>query len=336
MALKLQSSMLDMPRALEKVVQMLDAPSTPFSSQLKSPKDLVAQKSEIPAEVYKRRGYTGVLDGTDASSFDSQVGDLLTCRPQKAWDNVQVSDFADESTTSSIAKRQHLADQAAKALVRVKHIQEAAICSDNEASVDNGTNPNETRGIFKWIQNGAQSVDPVPAAFRPAAAQIHSAADLTTFTEQTLIDMAVAAFKARRGGVAKLDGFVGVDLKAKISSFLRYQATVTGYSPTRQVQVDQEERMLGGVIERYVADTCEINFHPTAFNLLNKSTGAETGFTHTSGFIVDMAMHDLGYVRSPRVVELENKGGGKRAIVDSIFMLRCHNPLSSMAVKVGA
>lgn len=338
MSMKTQADMKDMPRNLETEVRLLDAPSTPFTSKMKAPGDVPAQVREVPVEVYKRRGFVGVADGVDATTFDSQVPDTLNCRPQKGWDNVQVSDFADESTTSSIAKRQHLADQSAKALVRLKHIIEAACCSDNEAQVDDGSGApgkgNETRGIFSWISTGAHAVDDFDAKYKPNAAQIHTGDDLDGFTEDTLVAMAAAAFKARRGGISKLDFFAGIDLKSKISSFNRYMPAVANTAAISQVQRVQGEA-LDLTIDRVVLDTCTIDIHPTAFNRLDKATGEETVYTHLSGFGVDMAMHTLNFIRAPRVLPQENKGGGKKAIVDAIFQLRVANPLSSLAVKAG-
>lgn len=334
MSLKTQADMKDMPRNLETEVRMLDAPSTPFTSKLKAPTDIPAQPREVPVEVYKRRGYTGVRDGVDATTYDSQNPDVLVCRPHKVWDNVQVSDFADESTTSSVAKRQHLADQSAKALVRLKHIMESACCGDQEAQVENGTVPNETRGIMNWITPGTHAVDNFDAKYRPSAAQIYTADDLSGLTEDVIIAQAAAAFKARRGGVTKLDMFAGIELKGKISSFNRYQPSVAGYSGTRKLEIGQGEA-LDFTMDRLVLDTCTIDIHPTAFNMLAKADGSETQYTHLSGFAVDMDMHALNFIRAPRVLPQENKGGGKRAIVDGIFQLRVANPLSSMAWKVG-
>ena len=100
----------------------------------------------------------------------------------------------------------------------LKLAMEARCLSALECSVDNGTDtPNATRGAFLWLANAEQSVYPVPASYRPAAACAYSST-LAALTETAFITMLEAAYKARNGKL-DLDGFVGIELKGRMDNW---------------------------------------------------------------------------------------------------------------------
>ncbi len=335
MAIAYEVDIKNKPRDMEKVLQRLNSDKTPFASMLPAEKKLVSMKSEVTVKAYTRKGHSGVHDLEDASSFNTNLGDTLATYAQKEWYNVGVSDLTDATESATAKVMEELGVQIDEAYVILKQAIEARALSDGESAVeDKTTTPYRTRGFMKWASATAQTHEPVPAAYRPAAAQIYSGT-LANFTEAQLGLMVQALFKSTRGQAQELDAFLGIELKGKFSEFTRTQPVATGYEGTRRYQAG-DEKVICNVVERVVLDGATIDLHATPNLLLDANTGADTAGTHKSGLVVDFNMLSLGYVRSPNHKMLPELGGGKKAIVDAIFQLRCKNPLGLMAMNIVA
>lgn len=330
-----ETDLKDKPRELERRLARLDAVELPFTSMLKREPDLKGKKWEVPVELYKRKGFGGVRDGVDVTTYDSQTPDTLASISQKFEEAVMVSDFTNVTETATVNKNAHLADQLAKGMVRLKQKMEARGLSNEDSSDDDGaTIANETRGAFKWLSATAQGHLPVDAKYRPAAVQNFTGTALTDFTEDKLVEMLNASFKKRRGAAGKLDAFVGIDLKAHISGFLKYQDVVTDKTASRQTVIDAEDRVLVNVVDIFKADAGEVHIHQSAYVMLNEADGEDTDFTHNSGVIVDMDMAGWAYNRRPAARALEDKGGGPRGIVDCIGMLIFRNTVAGGSILI--
>lgn len=335
MAIAYEVDIKNKPRDMEKVLRRLNSDKTPFASMLPAEKQLTSMKSEVTVKKYQRKGHAGVHDATDATDFNTNLGDTLACYAQKEWYNVGVSDLTDATESGTAKVMEELGIQIDEAYVTLKQAIEARALSDGESAVeDKSTTPYRTRGFMKWAQATAQSHDAVPAAYRPAAAQIY-AGTLAAFSEDELAAMVKALYKSTRGQAQELDAFLGIELKAKFSEFTRTQPVATGYEGTRRYQA-ADEKVITNVVERVVMDGATLDLHATPNLLLDQDTGADSAGTHMSGLVVDFNMLSLGYVRPPNHKLLPELGGGKKAIVDAIFQLRCKNPLGLMAMKITA
>jgi hypothetical protein len=312
----------------------VEAEATPLSSMLAKRKRPNQAIHDWQLKNYPRRAITGVVDGKDVTEHTHTARERVHAVAQKVWDNPGISDFADEAEVAGLSKGE-MAEQIADSIVLVKRIIEGRCLSNEECSLDDGVNtPYETRGLGKWIQNGAQATYPVPASFRTPSAQVYSST-LAAFTEDAFNAMMQSAFKQRHGP-ATLDGFVGIELKAAISKFTRYDDTVSNKTVVRTFNQDAKDKAIISVIDRIVTDQGTVNLHPVTFLYLTEGTGEDSAYTHKSGFFVDMKMLGLAYTRMPRVRRLEDRGGGPRAIVDAIFMLMCDNPLGHMKAEISA
>jgi hypothetical protein len=175
----------------------------------------------------------------------------------------------------------------------------------------------------------------VPEAFRPAAAQQYTGT-LANLTETAFKAMASSAFKERKGP-AKMLGVVGIDLKEAFDAWLSYRTDVSGKLQIQTTNQDAKSKTYMECVDRIVLSSCEIDLMVSSFLLYSSSTTAEeSASTHKSGLFVVKDMWSFDYMRAPRVVKLPYLGGGHKAIVDAIFMLRCLNPLGQFSAKIAS
>lgn len=320
--------------ALADIIANVEADSTPFTSMASKRKKPGNVEQSWQLKRYRKKGHRGVRDGKDADNFTSNGRNRITAIGQKTWDPRAVSDFAEETEVAGV-KSGELAEQTADAFVTVKQtIERRGLSNEDclrEDEDDLGT-ANETRGMFKWLDTAEQSLHPVPEAFRPNANQLHTGA-LSTVKESVIKALARAAWKRRMGNSPKLDFFLGIDLKAVISEFTRYDDTVTDKVSVRTFSQDQESRALINVVDRLVFDTGAIDLHASAHIMTDADTGEDTDYTHRSGVCVDMKMIGLNYMRLPRAFRPEYKGGGHKVVVDAIFTWLYDNPAGGFSVR---
>lgn len=319
--------------SLADLISNIEPEATPATSMMAKRKEPNQVVHDWQVKAYPRRSLGGVLDGQDVTEHTHVARERVHAVAQKVWDNPGISDFADEAEVAGLSKGE-MAVQIADSLVLVKRIIEGRTLSELECSLDNGVDtPNATRGLGKWIDASAQAVYPVPASFRTPSGQIYSGT-LANFNETAFNGLMQQAFKSRKGP-SRLDAFVGIQLKAEISKFSRYDDTVSNKTNVRTFNQDAANKAVITCIDRLVTDQGEVMLHPASFLFLN-ADGTDSAKTHLSGLFVDMKMLGLAYTRLPRVRRLEDRGGGPRAIVDAIFMVMCDNPLGHIKASISS
>lgn len=330
MAMAFEAEQVGKRQSWANIIANIQSQATPFTSMV--------EKRQRPSQVlqswqvkkYPETGHGGVLDGQDATSFDTNPRKLIQCNSQKTWRKPGVSDFADEAEIVALEKGE-MAEQIADALVAVKwQIEKRCLSAEDTKNDDGATVGNETRGAFVWIQNGQQTLYPIDAAFRTPSAQIFSG-PMANFGEAPFLALCRSSYKQRKGPF-KMNAFLGIDLKAAFSDFTKYVDNVAGKTPVRQFRQDADSEAFVFTVDKLVLDTGEVDLHPSSFLYTDSKTGADTAYTHRSGIVCDMDMVGLAYTRMPRVVKLPYQGGGQKAIVDAIFLNMFDNVLGAMAI----
>ena len=322
-----ESTQVGKREALADTIANIEADSTQFTSMAAKRKKPGNVEQSWQLKAYRRKGHRGVRDGVDAKNFTNNGRDRISAIGQKTWDPRAVSDFAEESNVAGL-KSGELAEQTADAMVTVKQTIERRALSFEDCkreTEDDQNSANETRGMFNWLDSAAQALHPVPDKFRPGADQVYTGA-LAGLKESVLKGLARAAWKRRLGNSVKMKGFVGIDMKAQISEFTRYDDTVADKVAVRTFKQDADSKALINVIDRLVFDTGTIDLFASAHIMTDPDTGEDTAYTHKSGIFVDMDMIGLSYTRMPRAFPIEYKGGGYKVIVDAIFTWLYDNP----------
>lgn len=319
---------------LADIIANIEVTACPVTSMIRKEKKPNQKVIDFQAEVYPDRGFKGVLDGKDADDFNHTPRYPLKAVSQKVWENPSVTDFAEETVVAGIPGRGEMKRQKAISLVQVKRMGERRFLSDEECREDDGANPNETRGLGKWLQATAQAVFPVPEAVRTPAASIFSGT-LAAFTEEKMQDLLQSSFNVRKGN-SSLKLVSGTKLKRLISSWSIYAADKTSNTVVRTINQDAKSRQLINVIDRLVCDTGDVDIMLSPYLYCDATSGAQTAKSLRSGFLLDVENLALCYTRMPRIKDLEDRGGGPRAIVDAIFALLNYAPHGMGKIEIEA
>jgi hypothetical protein len=224
--------------------------------------------------------------------------------------------------------KSEFARSAAKAITVLKRATEAVVCSSGESAADNGSVGYATRGLGKWIQNGAQSDLAVAAAFRTPTAQIYTGA-FDDFDEQAFNDLLQARFDTT-GESKTLTAVVGSKLKRKISEFANWdpQATATNAS-LRTYNQDAKSKTIVNTVDIYQGDFGTVEIVPSTWVFYSDD---DADLAKEGGFILDMEQVRMRYNSMPEMKELEDRGGGPRGFVRSVCGLEVGNPLGLIKI----
>lgn len=325
------------PRELDSVLRYTNPSDTPAFSMLKGGSDLQGTKYEVSVEKYQTGSHAPVHEGAPVTEGDviSQVPSVIPTLSQTFRRVAGVSNVAKVVRTGTEAKGAQLGKQIAVGMIAMKRGMEARFLSDQECAVQVGTSTTAmaTRGAFKMIQSTAQATLPVPAAFRPAAAQNYSGT-MANFTEAALKAMIAGLYKSTEGLAKSLDGFVGIDLQQHLDTFTDVMPVGAGYAAARQYAAG-DVRTYVSAVKRLVLSGVEIDLHNTT-RLLTDTAGNATAETHMSGIFLDFSMWSMEYNKAPYTEELGNDGGGTRVKCEAIGMFCCKNPLGSMSARISA
>ena len=255
---------------------------------------------------------TGVLEGTDVTSFSDKFADRarLGNYIQLMRRDYLVSNLQQAVTSVGPA---NIAQAEAKSMRELKRDIEATIASNKEMTVENGAGtPYGMRGLGVWVQSAAQGTNPVPAAYRTSANSILGA----TVTESTFNGMLGSIFAAN-GEMNSLTLVANTALRQVISGFAR--ANPSTQSTTYHVNQDATSKTV----------TLAVNIYDSDFGLVKIVNGNPA--------CMPTATANVGYVINPKYIgfntlipmgatRLENQGGGERGFIDVAGTLVCKHP----------
>ena len=304
---------------LSDLIAVVDAKATPVQSMIPKGKDLTNTLFEWQADKFDDPQTGGVLDGQDADTFTNNAADrdLLYGRIQKVWRKPMVSDMA-ENVSDVAGVKSEMARAIAKDLKHLARDIEATICSDNDSQAQAGSNPYKTRGLGEWIKATAQTDLPVPEDYRTPSAAINTTA-MASLSE-TNVNAVLEAIFQETGQNRSFTLVCGTALKTAFTGFSLYVPDKASHLAVRRMN-QSKPQMIEHTVSVYEGDFGTLNLIVSLF-LANGTSNAPT----RRGYVLNSELLELRYKRRPRFTELENKGGGRRGIVDAIFGLCVKNP----------
>jgi hypothetical protein len=316
---------------LSDLIAVVDAKTCPVISMAKKGAEPINPLTQWQADAFNAATVpAGVLSNTDVSSSDfvdnaaNRV--LLSARIQKFREVPSVDDLAQHvSEVAGIGKKKEMARAVSKSLEQMKRAMEAAFCSDQESVEQSGATPYKTRGLGKWIQNGAQVDLPVNSAYRTPTASINTTVT-ASLTENNIQDMLQSLYE--QTGKAQTYSLVcGPALKRQFTSFTRTQFASTNVASAIRVLNQKDDNKIVSTVDIFEGDFGTLELIPSLF--LAKDTAVNAAAVQNGrGYVLDMDMVELRYNRKPRFQELEDRGGGPRGIVDAICALCVKSPLA--------
>jgi hypothetical protein len=308
---------------LSDLIANVDMRGTPLSTMLKKggrPKNTLY---EWQVNAYDTPNTAGVPDGEDVGVFDNKAKNRqkLQGRVQKVRRSWKVSDMAEEVSDVAGVKSE-TAEAIANSLVELKRDMECVIGSDNDSQADNGTDPYLTRGLGKWIQNGAQTDLPVHANYRTPTGSIDTTA-MASLTE-TIVQNIMTSVYLQTGENKRYALVCGTDLKRAFTDMTKTQSGLSASIGAIRTynQPDAKDGMIYASIDVFVGDFGELELMPSvwlAFGTNNAPT--------RRGYLLDTSKVELKTLRTPGSKRLPDGGGGPRGYVDVIFALQVNNPL---------
>lgn len=315
---------------LSDLIAVVDAKTCPVVSMAKKGAEPINPLTQWQADGFNTAALTtGVLSNSDISSSDfidnAANRAILSARVQKFREVPSVDDLAQNvSEVAGVGKKREMARAVTKSLEQIKRSMEATFCSDQESQEQSGANAYLTRGLGKWIQNGAQTDLPVNANYRTPAASINTTVT-SSLTETNVQDLLQSIFQ-QTGKVNTYTLICGPALKRAFTGFTRTQFSSTNVaSAIRTLTQPSEAKKITASVDVYDGDFGTLELLPSLFLGIASPNVAAVNLAR--GYVLDMDMIELRYNRKPRYVELEDRGGGSRGIVDAICALCVQSPL---------
>jgi hypothetical protein len=256
---------------------------------------------------------TGVAEGADVQTFTDKFANRarLGNYIQKFRRDYMVSDLQNAAQSVGPA---NIAQAELKAIRELKRDVEATLCSGNEMSVEDGAGTAYgLRGLDKWIQNSAQSTNPVPSTYRTPSGSI-----LTSSLDETAFNNVITSIYRVTGSTNNLTLVADTALRRKVSDFARISAGAT--ENTRQVNYNGEVAKIKLSVELYESDhgiVSIVNMNP---DCAPDTTNKDTGYFINPDYYGVAEFIPMGSTRLP------NFGGGERGYVDTTLTLLVNHP----------
>lgn len=301
----------------------VDAKKTPLLSMIPKGKELVNTTRRWQADAYADPQTDGVMDGADVSEYEDAAANReeLEGRVQRLWRTPKTSTMTRVSDVAGQGKAQEFAKAIVKKTAELKRDAECVLGSDNESQDDNGTVPYKTRGLGKWIQNTAQSHEPVPEAFRTPSASINTTA-LASLTP-ALVNTVMQSQADETGSEMTYALVCGTSLKKTFTNMVGYVATVSNFTAITRTDRGSETAWTNN-IQSFTGDFGTYDLILSRWLNYNNTTKVADA---RRGYALDTDMLSLDFNQPWRFQELPDMGGGRRGLIDVIMMLCVKNPL---------
>lgn len=270
-------------------------------------------------------------DGKDWTEFKSAGANRKELQARVQWfvNTASVSKLAQDVTdVAGIADE--LANEIPKKLFEMSREMECTFAGVQEAYEDDGVTGNKTRSIANWVQNGAQTIYPVDSTFRTPTASIYS--DVKANLNENALRAVLQSQWEATGSKSTKIGFVGPELKERISDFVLYVPSSLSTQNTARVSNRQlESGQLKFMVDVYASDFGQVELRLTNWNA-HANFGGSSGKNDWYGYILNKERWELRWNQKPKVYRPEFKGGSYKAAMDTIAMLVCRNPLGEAKI----
>jgi hypothetical protein len=313
------------------------AMANPVVMQLKKAPKPKSNIMEWPLKTYDTPKTTGVADGVDVGSSDYENNQsnrtMLANRYQRIWRVPSVSDESSDIEQYGV-KVGTMEDNIMDKTMELWRDFEATIISDNEAVASSSGVASLMRGMARWISKAdARFTDtattPATAYRTPAANITVSKAASSNVSEDDLLNLMLNVSKARLTE-SDLLGICTPDMRLRADSFSRTDESVTTTKGAIYRFEQPDPEMVQFTVKRFNSSNGVLNLMTHYYMPLD----ASAALIHM--LAIDTSKFELGTVRAPSFRELENRGGGRRGIVEAKFTLECLAPNAHGKIQAGA
>ena len=313
------------------LLAIADYRNTPFASMVNKSKAATNPRFDWTVDAYNAPTTAGVVDGLDVTDFADEFANRakLFNFVQKVWRNPKVSGMTQDISNMPGATNPIQA-AVAKALVEIKRDVEATCLSSNDGQVDDGAVPYKTAGLGTWISTAGGTVVAIPAAYRPASAQVITTATASLDEDTDLQGILTAIFNAVGGMGMNYTLLCGSLLRRRVTAMTRTASsgTTNTQNKVRTFDINSTNAVVESSTTTFRGDFGDLNVVASSWIGLSGST-VDTG----RGYVLDMDKIHLRYNERPTVNPLPDLGGGPRRSVTCTFGLQVDNPKGLGAFK---
>ena len=308
------------------IMSNIDVKKCPFTTLVSRGTPPKNVKTTWNVDAYDDPQEDAIVDGTDVAASDyenhaSSRGQIeIYLHTQRRTARVsrlanKVMDVAGIGTEIAEALR--------KKTIELKRDIERVCLGDGETQAGTTSLPYKTRGLGKWIQNGAQAVLPVPTAYRTPAAQSITTA-MGSFAESTLQDLFQAVWDTT-GGDGDFKVFCGSTWKRTFTDMLTNASTggTNTQKIMRMLSESQSTNRITNSISFFSGDFGDIEAIPCPYIGMS---GAST-VDKDRAYFLDMSKINLKVAQDPSPEYFEDRGAGPRFMLEVIYALAVTNPL---------
>jgi hypothetical protein len=308
---------------LADMMTLLDAHETPISSMLKKGKEPANPLFGWPVDDLAKPTTEGVPEGKDVDTFQNagENRKLVYGRIQRQWRNPMVGEIAENiPDVAGVGRKREYTESVMKKIRELKRDQEAVLGSANESQEGTTVDGYKTRGFQKWISSTAQTDLPVAEAYRTPSAAIDTTA--TASLTEANVQAVMAAIWKKTGKKSRFVMPCGSTLKQRFTNFSQVQPNVSSHTIIRSFNQNAERKAIVASVDVFEGDFGTIELIPSIFVGVDSNGDGQDD----EGILIDPAFAEIRYNRLPQHRELENKGGGRRGVIDQIFALVVTHP----------
>ena len=326
---------------LADYIAIVDAKSTPFTSQAPKGKELGNVRFDWQVDSYSPPVLAGVMDGVDitVSSASNPVANRArqSNYAQAFRRDLRIGFIAETQNVAGV--QNELASGISKKLIEIKRDMEATFCCTNQgAQIESGTYgsggvPYLTSSLGNWLTaTPASGTTGVPAAYTGGDYGPASGAVTTTttanLTESTVQNVLTAIYGAT-GVYRAYDAIVGTTLKRAFTNLTAGATSTTANSSTiaatsvRTFNTDLSTDTFKSSIDIFTGDFGTLVLHPSVW--IGSKSGTTLNNLAYKGYVIPMDMVEVRYAKLPEVKELPDAGGGPARLVQTIAGLVVKN-----------
>lgn len=297
---------------LTDILSIIAPEATPVVSAIRTGPMPNATYTETLVDTLRAARNSGSPEGRDQSVFSNKasnrarIGNYIHILD----DSFGVTDVESKVDVAG-AKGGLYAEAKAKAVTELKRDMEAVVCGDQDRQSGTGDTGWKTRGLFDWIDSAGPS--DVPAAVRTNSSAItagHSEANITAILQALFNQYGEPKNFFLPAGLTickDMDTLAATVTSANVGV---NNNLITGKSVNR-------------TINRYVTSMGSFDIVPDVFLSID-SAGAGAA---DKALFLNLDLLELRFLENLHTVDMEDKGGGPRGYVKTIFSLICKNPL---------
>lgn len=299
------------------VMKIVEPEKTPWFSSLRKGKKPTNVYHEWPADSLADVRVQSVAEGHDPAEFlnkgvnRQRIGNFVTIM-EEGWHVTDLQMLSNPAGVDDMA-----ADGKAKAMSEWKRNCAARFGGDYELKEGTAGTNYESRGLGNWISNSAQSLRPVPSAYRTPAPSINTTAT-GSLAEADVNDVLTSVFQ-QGGNRVTGSVYANVNWKVGLSRFARQTTANLNY----RINEDASTNKITRNVTVYEGDFGTVNVVPDLFI----GYGGTDASRLARAYYSDSELVELNWMEALYHIQGLNPGGGPRGTWKGTCTLSVLNPL---------